>query len=468
MGFPGDEPPFYAYEAVQIFGDCGAFPEFVPHSRDGIWLSKNGKRICVPDFTENDPGVRQKLIKREIYVIMSSLTGYVSPWGCMTGVRPAKIVNGLIKSGMSGREAVRELETFYLVSHDKACLALETAQNQERFLNEQHMCPENTAIYIDIPFCPTRCLYCSFTSHPIEKYKKRVGEYLTLLENEMRRVIPLAVSKGYRPESLYIGGGTPTSLSEDDFAHFMDFVTDIIDVPSLKEFSLEAGRPDSITDRKLKRALDAGVTRISINPQTMNDRTLEMIGRKHTAADTERAFYAARSAGFTNINTDIIAGLPGEDTPDFERTLSLIRDMRPDSMTVHTLSVKRAADLRRDPRASSLRHDITGKMLSLAYDAAKEMDMRPFYMYRQKNMLGNLENVSYCRAGCESPYNIHIMEEDQTVLAFGAGGVSKFCSFAEGDGGIGRTIKRSFNVKGVEDYMARSEEMAERKIAMLG
>lgn len=476
MGFPGEAPPFYAYEAVQIFGDCGAFPEFVPN-QDKLWLAAGSApvgRIFVPDFTYvKDEKKRRKLIKREIYKIMSGFTGYSSPWGCMTGVRPAKIVNSLIKGGMTEEDALRELEEFYLVSHDKALLALETALNQDPFLKTQREHPENISLYIGIPFCPTRCLYCSFTSHPIEKYRKRTGEYLTLLEEELRSVIPAAIAKGYNIESLYIGGGTPTSLSEEDFRHFMGFVTDIIDTSAdsgIKEFSLEAGRPDSITEAKLECAAKAGVTRISINPQTMNDKTLEIIGRRHTASETEAAFHAARDAGFTNINMDIIAGLPGEDVPDFEKTLSDVCRLRPDSMTVHTLSVKRAADLKRDPRAAMLRHDITGKMLSCAYKAAKSMDMRPFYMYRQKNMLGNLENVSYCRVGCESPYNIHIMEEDQTVLAFGAGGVSKLCAAAscavcgtDTAAAEETAIERSFNVKGVEDYMARSREMAERK-----
>lgn len=465
MGFPGDEPPFYAYEAVQIFGDCGAFPEFVPNE-NALWLSKNDRRVYVPDFkAEQDEKTKHKLIKREIYKIMRDLTGYSSPWGCMTGVRPAKIVNGLIESGMTKEAAERELEEFYMASHDKARLAMETALNQDVFLAKQRANPENIAVYVGIPFCPTRCLYCSFTSHPIEKYKKRTEEYLGLLENELRGVIPAALSGGMKIESLYIGGGTPTSLSEDDFRHFMRFLTDIIDIKRLDEFSLEAGRPDSITAGKLDAAKRAGVTRISINPQTMNDKTLALIGRRHTAADIENAFVLARQTGFGNINMDIIAGLPGEEEADFAKTLADVRRMRPDSLTVHTLSVKRAADLKRDPRAAMLRHDITGKMLSLAQKTAHEMEMKPFYMYRQKNMLGNHENVSYCREGCESPYNIHIMEEDQTVLAFGAGGVSKLCTYDESGE---RTIKRSFNVKGVDDYFARSGEMAERKLQLIG
>lgn len=465
MGFPADLPPHYAYEAVQIFNDCGAFPEFVPFSAtesdalSGIWLQKGEKRYNIPYFGEKDEKFEHKLQKREMYKIMQEFTGYSSPWGCMTGVRPAKIVNGLYASGMSYDEAVAELENFYMVRHEKAVLAATTACNQDVFLKNQEENPKNIAIYVGIPFCPTRCLYCSFTSHPISKYIKVVDQYLELLEEELRSVVPLLVEKGYVIETFYIGGGTPTSLSETAFEKFMGFVTDIVNPVGLKEFSLEAGRPDSITPRKLKIAKEMGVSRISVNPQTMNNDTLELIGRRHTAEDIERAYSMARDAGFDNINMDIIAGLPGEEISHFEYTLNKISQMRPDGLTVHTLSVKRAADLKQDAKIEMLKHEITGKMLLQSQKTAADMGMHPFYMYRQKNMLGNHENVSYCRPGCESPYNIHIMEEDQSIFAFGAGGVTKICQ--------NREIVRSFNVKSVEDYMRRSKEMAERKLNLI-
>ena len=469
MGFPDDLPPHYAYEAVQIFNDCNGFPEFVPNDEkaatlgSGLWLSKGNDWREIPFYSEENEKIEHKLQKREMYKIMSQYTGYKSPWGCMTGVRPAKIVNGLYASGYSFEEAVAELEEFYMADYEKAVLAAQVARNQDVFLRTQKEHPENVSIYIGIPFCPTRCLYCSFTSHPIAKYAKRVNDYLDMLETELKKVIPVIIEKGYKIESIYIGGGTPTSLSETDFARFMDFVTKIIKVDGLKEFSLEAGRPDSITRAKLETAKSVGVSRISVNPQTMNDKTLELIGRRHTAKQIEVAFEEARNVGFHNINMDIIAGLPGENVSDFEYTLEKICKMAPDGLTVHTLSVKRAADLKRDAKAELLKHDITGKMLSLAQNAAKGMNMYPFYMYRQKNMLGNHENVSYCKEGLESPYNIHIMEEDQSIFAFGAGGVTKLCKEIDGE----RKIVRSFNVKGVEDYMRRFEEMADRKIELI-
>ncbi|MBP5632850.1 MAG: radical SAM protein, partial [Clostridia bacterium] len=225
--------------------------------------------------------------------------------------------------------------------------------------------------------------------------------------------------------------------------------------PELCEFSVEAGRPDSITAGKLASMLSAGVTRISVNPQTMNDETLRLIGRRHTADDMLRAFAMARDAGFDNINTDIICGLPGEDEAAFSRTLDVICALSPESVTVHTLSVKRAADLKRDALRSTLQADITGSMVSSAYSRLCGLGFRPYYMYRQKNMVGNHENVAYCRSGFESPYNIHIMEEDQTILACGAGSVSKRVTPG--------VIRRAFNVKSVEEYLARSGEMTERK-----
>lgn len=471
MGFQGDFPPHYAYEAVQVFNDCGCFPELVPDcenksapEKSGIWLSKGDVKIEIPFFGEKSEKSEHKLQKKEIYKVMSVFTGYKSPWGCMTGVRPAKIVNALLKAGMTPEEAAAEIEEFYLTEPQKAILAVKTALNQNAFLKEQQEHPENVSIYIGIPFCPTRCLYCSFTSQPIGKYSKIVGNYLELLEKEIRTVIPAVKSKGLKIESLYIGGGTPTSLDDMSFRKFIGFVTDIIPPADLKEFSLEAGRPDSINDEKLRIAKEAGVTRISVNPQTMNDETLELIGRRHTAHDIETAFEKARTHGFENINMDIIAGLPGEEINNFEYTLEKIRQMKPDGLTVHTLSVKRAADLKRDTKAELLKSGVTGQMLLKAQNTADCMGMIPFYMYRQKNMLGNHENVSYCRPGCESPYNIHIMEEDQTVFAFGAGGVSKLCrNITDSE----RDIIRAFNVKSVEDYMARSEEMAQRKLELL-
>ena len=410
-----------------------------------------GVTVSVPDLRSS------KELERFIYLKMAELTGYSSPWGCLTGVRPTKIVNQLLAAGMSPDEVMSELTTFYCASVPKARLALDTAINQKPFLDRQASDPSRIGIYIGIPFCPTRCLYCSFTSNSIEKYRKSVDPYLELLRAEMEDTAALVREQGLKIESVYIGGGTPTSLDDERFDRFMrDVAANFIDgAPYLCEFSVEAGRPDSITALKLASMSSVGVSRISINPQTMNDDTLRLIGRRHTAEDTLRAFEIARAAGFENINTDIICGLPGEDTEAFSHTLDEIGHLSPESVTVHTLSVKRAADLKRDERREMLSAPVTGSMVASAFSRLTARGFRPYYMYRQKNMVGNHENVAYCLPGRESPYNIHIMEEDQTILALGAGGVSKFV--APG------VIRRAFNVKSVEEYLSRSAEMAVRK-----
>lgn len=460
FGFPGEHPGYHPYEALQIFNDADCFPELVPEqsamwlrafSEEGILLSE----IEIPAFEDH------KVLKQFIYDEMVRLTGYRSPWGCMTGIRPAKIINQQLAFGKSPAEAKAHLMNFYRVEEGKADFAAETALVQHPFLEEQKKNPRRIGIYIGIPFCPTRCLYCSFPSNSIGKYKKIVDDYLDLLAEEMRETKILTDRLGLEIESVYLGGGTPTSLSDIQFARYMDDVTGIFTEGNvhLREFSLEAGRPDSITLSKLQTAKAAGVTRISVNPQTMQDETLKLIGRHHTGAQIIEAFNLARMTGFDNINMDVIAGLPGEGIEHFTRTMNSIGMLKPDGITVHTLSVKRAADLKRDEKRAMLESERVGDMVRLARETCKGLGMNPFYMYRQKNMLGNHENAAYCLPGKESPYNIHIMEEDQTILAIGAGGVSKR---VEGD-----RIERAFNVKSVEEYMARSREMMERKITLM-
>ena len=458
--YPGVQPDYHVYEALQIFGDAGIVLALHPNS-DNLLIRVTGDNGAVLELTPPDPAVTDnKELVRDLYCRISEFTGYRSPWGCLTGVRPTKIVNQLLAAGRSRSEVRDELTGFYCARPVKAKLALTTAANQKAFLAEQAADPSRIGIYIGIPFCPTRCVYCSFTSNSIEKYRGRVDEYLRLLRAEMEAVADLVREQSLKLESVYIGGGTPTSLSEPQFARLIDDAAELFTSRSayLREFSVEAGRPDSITAGKLAAMRAAGVNRISINPQTMNDATLELIGRRHTAADTLRAFELARAQGFDNINADIICGLPGENFGMFSHTLDVLETLAPESVTVHTLSVKRAADLKRDSRRELLRSNVTGRMVGSACRRLTTRGLRPYYMYRQKNMLGNHENVSYCLPGHESPYNIHIMEEDQTILALGAGGVSKRVTPG--------VIRRAFNVKSVEEYLARSTEMAARKRAL--
>jgi oxygen-independent coproporphyrinogen-3 oxidase len=398
----------------------------------------------------------ENILKRYLYKVLCGIYGYRSPWGCMTGVRPTKIVNKLYAMGFDRAQVKDHFKGFYMMSEEKAELALETTEVQSPFIEAQKKEPRKAGFYVGIPFCPTRCTYCSFAASPIGQYKKRVDEYLDVLEREINDTVALIQGK-YIIESVYIGGGTPTSLNAKQLERLFKMIQPILQGGTVTEFALEAGRPDSIDREKLRLAKEAGVGRISVNPQTMNGKTLERIGRKHTPEDTITAFQLAREAGFENINMDLIAGLPGETAEDVERTLEIIEKLAPDSLTVHTLSIKRASELRYDDNEkATLKADVTGIMTEKARALAEKLGMRPFYMYRQKNQLGNHENVCYCRPGCESPYNIHIMEEDQTIIACGCGAVSKFVS-EEGN------IVRSFNMKGVPEYLERYDVMMQRK-----
>ncbi|MBR5279515.1 MAG: coproporphyrinogen dehydrogenase HemZ [Clostridia bacterium] len=426
FGFPGEHPGYHAYEALQIFGDGHCFPELIPN-QEGMWLKQFSPAGELLRTVNIPPMEDHRVLKQFLYDTLVEMTGYKSPWGCMTGIRPAKIINQLLSKGQTSEQAKAHLMDFYRISEEKADFALQTALSQHNFLEEQKQNPKRIGIYIGIPFCPTRCLYCSFPSNSIGKYKKVVDTYLDLLRVEMEGTYALTQELGLEIESVYLGGGTPTSLSDVQFERYMQDVTSIFTQgnPHLREFSLEAGRPDSITPGKMAIAKSSGVTRMSVNPQTMQDETLKLIGRHHTSAQIVEAFQMAREAGMDNINMDVIAGLPGETLEHFTQTMSAIRALQPDGITVHTLSVKRAADLKRDEKREMLENAQVGAMVAHARRVCGEMGMHPFYMYRQKNMLGNHENAAYCLPGKESPYNIHIMEEDQTILAIGAGGVSK-------------------------------------------
>ncbi|MDR0287381.1 MAG: coproporphyrinogen dehydrogenase HemZ [Clostridiales bacterium] len=446
--FPEIELPYYIYEAIQIFGAVDSLAELYPNSENLVLEgeAENGRIVkCFPE------GVNTKEIKRSVYIIMCGFTGRTSPWGCMTGIRPAKMVNQMKSLGIADIKA--ELMNFYLLREDKAELTIETSETQKKFL---HTSGKNAGFYAGVPFCPSRCLYCSFTSNPIDKYKNVFHKYIDLCGIEIKETANLINEYGYTIESLYVGGGTPTSLDAGGLDKFLGNLCNNLDLSNLKEFDLEAGRPDSITADKLKIAKDYGVNRLSINPQSMNDETLKLIGRKHTSAQIIEAFELARNMGFDNINMDIIAGLPGETQEMFLHTLEEAGKLKPESLTVHTLSIKRSSKLKDDVSIlNSLDSSQTGDMVSAAYEFAHKLNMKPYYLYRQKNMLGNHENVAYCKNGCESLYNIHIMEEDQTIFGIGAGAVTKAVS--------GDRIERAYNVKSVEDYLSRLQLMVERK-----
>ncbi len=375
-------------------------------------------------------------------------------WGILTGVRPAKLVSEAWNEGYDTDEIRDIFGRKYLVSPKKLELMIRVAE-QERNIVENGI--GKISIYIGIPFCPTRCLYCSFTSYPLERYKSRVDEYIDALIKEMGFVS--AYAAGNEVESLYIGGGTPTSLTEEQLERLLCAVEKYLKIPA--EFTVEAGRPDTVTLEKLRILKEHNVSRISINPQTLNDGTLRLIGREHTSAQFFEAFELARKAGHEHINTDIILGLPGEKEREVTNTMKGLEELSPESITVHTLAVKRASRLKETLESYDMAdYALMERLLNIAGEYTEKMGMIPYYMYRQKNMAGNFENVGWCREGCQCIYNVAIMEEKQSIIALGAGGSTKTV-----DPRTNR-IERIFNVKSVDDYITRIDEMLERKKAL--
>lgn len=374
------------------------------------------------------------------------------PWGVMSGIRPAKTVRQFRDEGYSYDEIKGIIRDIYGVSEKKLDLALRVAKNEEKILARAQK--NSVSLYIGIPFCPSRCLYCSFVSTDIKNSGGYMDEFCTLLCREIEKTGEILHELGFFVQNIYIGGGTPTALSAQNLSKIFEAVKKNINLSRLDEYTLEAGRPDTITAEKLLCAKDGGVNRISINPQTMNDVTLEKIGRRHTAEDFRTAFKLARSLGFDNINTDLIAGLPGEDFAMFKKSIDEIAALAPEDITVHSMCIKRAAALRFS------QSDLTGfeemnRMLDYAQSKMSEIGKEPYYMYRQKNISGNLENVGYSDSGHMSAYNINIMEEIQTIIALGGGGASKIV--------MGDRIERVVNFKEPYEYIRRFDEILSKK-----
>ncbi|MCQ2400686.1 MAG: coproporphyrinogen dehydrogenase HemZ [Lachnospiraceae bacterium] len=411
-------------------------------------------------------GIRHEdksVIKKNLYIYLNEKTGKKLPWGTLTGIKPVKLADKYLSTGIPEHDVERMLKDKYLISDEKCSLIMGIALKENSLLKGLPL-ENGFSVYTGIPFCPTRCLYCSFTSNPIGLWKGRTGEYLNALRKEYESLTGLYHRKTGKnkldPSTLYIGGGTPTALSADDLKVLMDIISEYVDMDSLHEFTCEAGRPDSITMEKLNVLRNHGVNRISVNPQTMNQKTLDLIGRRHTVEETREAFSLARSAGFTNINMDLIMGLPGETKDDVAYTLSEIEKLRPESLTVHALAVKRAARLstEHDPWTDYERAegDEAALMTAMGAKCAKRMGMEPYYLYRQKNIAGNQENVGYCVPGKESLYNIIMMEEKQAVIGMGAGSTTKLSS-----------KERVENIKDLTQYLLRTDEVTDRKEKLL-
>ena len=402
---------------------------------------------------ENRPLVKNQL-KQLIYRTLSEYTGKKLPWGTLTGIRPTKIPMTLLDEGKSDSEILDFMKKTYYISEEKGSLSLDIAKREHDLLANIHY-KDGYSLYIGIPFCPTTCLYCSFTSYPICTWKKRVDAYLDAVEKEIDFVAESFKDK--KLDSVYIGGGTPTTLEAEQFDRLLGKINNSFDFSEVKEYTVEAGRADSITREKLEALKRNGVTRISVNPQTMKDETLKMIGRQHTVAQAIDAFHMAREVGFTNINMDLILGLPGEDETDVRNTIEEVKKLAPDSLTVHSLAIKRASRLHewiQEHGVTTLKN--TDTTMKIAAKGAADMGMYPYYLYRQKNMSGNFENVGYATEGNFGIYNILMMEEKQTIIACGAGTVSKRVY-------DDNRIERCDNVKDVALYIDKIDEMIDRK-----
>ena len=397
-------------------------------------------------------------LKRNIYTNLLKLGNKELPWGTLTGIRPTKIVMEMLENDMSLEDIKKYLKEVYLVSDKRIKLCTDTAKNEFNILKKIDY-KNGYSLYIGIPFCPTRCLYCSFTSYSIAQWKKDTDTYVEALCKEL-----LAVSKMYKGKKLqtiYMGGGTPTSLEGYQLSKILNVVKKNFDLSNLLELTVEAGRPDSITREKLEALKTSGVDRISINPQTMQQKTLDLIGRHHTIEDIYESYQLAREVGFENINMDFIIGLNGETLEDVSDSFTKVRSFAPESITIHSLALKRAARLNTENKREIMDNDLILSMINTATDTCADLGLEPYYLYRQKNMAGNLENIGFSKPGKECLYNILIMEEKQTIIACGAGTSSKIVF---GDG----RIERIENVKDPKLYIERLDEMIMRKESMHG
>jgi coproporphyrinogen dehydrogenase HemZ len=401
----------------------------------------------------------KNILKHLLYDILSEFTRRVLPWGTLTGIRPTKISVALLESGKTEDEIRRYMKDTYLAMDAKIDLSIAIARRELEVLKNIDY-KNGYSIYIGIPFCPTTCLYCSFTSYPIGKWEKRVDDYLDALCKEIE--FTANAFKGKVLNTIYIGGGTPTTLSAYQLDRLLTKLETAFDYNGLSELTVEAGRPDSVTPDKFKVLKAHKVSRISINPQTMNQRTLDLIGRKHTVEQIHEAYQMAREEGFQNINMDLIVGLPDEGIDAVRYTMEEITRLNPDSVTVHSLAIKRAARLNMfKERYDGYSITNNSEIIELTAEYAKKINLTPYYLYRQQNMAGNLENVGYAKEGKEGIYNILIMEEKQTIIAMGAGASTKIV-FPDGF-----RIERIENVKDVDNYIERIDEMIQRKSSFI-
>ena len=395
-------------------------------------------------------------VGKAIFAAGKELLGHTPPWGILTGVRPAKVASGLLRSGKGILKSKKVLRDEYFLNPQKAALAVSVASAEARILKKV---PKNTcSLYISIPFCPSRCAYCSFVSYITKNLLSMIEEYLEALLCDIDETFAIVKKLGMKVNTIYIGGGTPTTLTADQLNRLFCKLEEHIDPSNLLEFTLEAGRPDTITKEKLECAKAHGVTRISVNPQTLSDDILKEIGRRHTVEDFFNAYKLAKESGIKDINVDLIAGLPGDDFRNFSDTVDRIIELAPTNITVHTFCVKKASDaLRNNSSVYSLSGGDAAKSVSYSQLKTKFAGYKPYYMYRQKNTVGNLENVGFSIEGHEGLYNVYMMEEMQTIFAVGAGAVTKLVRYDDG-GSENTTIMRISRPKYPYEYLREAEQ----------
>lgn len=428
-----------------------------------VWRTNDIERAAArPAFQGSELEVkrlRKRQVKLALYDLLKALTGMKPPWGSLTGIRPTRLLYEGIEAGLSPEDAERRVIDEFDVSPDRAALLSEIARMQAGL---REAAPDQFDLYIGIPFCTTRCSYCSFSSGEIGN-GKLVAPYVAALLREIALSRDMMREAGMRLRAGYVGGGTPTAIPCDDLARVLDAAQAAF--PGAVEWTVEAGRPDTIDAEKLRMLKERGVTRISVNPQTFSDDTLQRIGRRHTGAQTIEAYALAREMGFDDINMDIIAALPGETVADFAHTLDVVQSLAPDSVTVHSLAIKRSSRLHEQLSVAGngygqVSRDGAAEMISLARERLTMGGWQPYYLYRQKYMAGNLENVGYAKSGKACLYNIGNMEETVSVLALGAGAITKWLFDPKARD---LRIERAPNVRNIEEYIARVDEMAQRK-----
>ena len=460
----------YRYDVYQMFNIYFPLDELKFSESEGDYsiIIKDNKvtfeyKDIKDEALENKEEYFKETIKKLIFKNLQKITKDVYPWGTLVGIRPSKIALKGLREGLSEEEIKKVFYDKHYALEEKAQLCIDVAKSEDKFVNKD---PRNISIYIGMAFCPTRCLYCSFASNPINGNKKLVEPYLKALSYEIKEMSKYVKEKNLKIETIYFGGGTPTSINNEEFENLMNLIyNSFIKENSPREFTVECGRPDSITLEKLKTMKRYNVTRISINPQTMNDKTLKLIGRNHTSKDVIEKFKMAKDLGFQDINMDMIIGLPGEGLEEAKHTAKEILKLSPDSLTVHGLSLKRGSIMYENfilKKGLGLKsQEEIMKMYEESRELAKALDIKPYYMYRQKNMVGNMENLGYAKKGKECLYNIEMIEDKQTIIALGADAVTKVVFLEE------NRLERFANVKDLKGYTERIKELVEGKIKLL-